>query len=418
MDNPSQLRDTVDLLPMLQGPNGARFMYTMRLGMDLLLEKLNQGMHGHMPGRQISNDLLSYMGSDRLIVQGPSESPTSYGARLRMANQSWGRAGSRRAVLEQVASFLQTYAPSSTQLPVATIVNVLPLYSFPIAGIPEISSQWDTIYNTTPPGATPSTVWSISTFTFLWEAITSRWWNWLILFQHQTTTGNAGTSATIASAAGSAPGLGHNVNGVWCVDSTVTPVTRPTVTMTGLAGLTNADVGRWVTVSGAASAANNGTFPIQSALSTTSLMYSNPSAVAGDANNGAIHWSIGAYNTIGPLGVWGGATTPAFGAIGAAFGVSVSADLITSLRNVVRQWKKAESYYPNIIVAFDGGTGAPGDMFSPLSAAGSGNPNGQWGDVSKLLDGARVPARVCKSAFDAFCDGSGLYINCSVQNVA
>ncbi len=48
---------------------------------------------------------------------------------------------------------------------------------------------------------------------------------------------------------------------------------------------------RLITITGSATAANNGTFPITEFLSTTSVNYSNPAAVAPDANNGAITWT-------------------------------------------------------------------------------------------------------------------------------
>lgn len=64
--------------------------------------------------------------------------------------------------------------------------------------------------------------------------------------------------------------------------------------ITGLTGFTTgADVlvvGHLITVTGAASSANNGTFPITQINSPTSVRIFNASAVTPDANNGAISW--------------------------------------------------------------------------------------------------------------------------------
>lgn len=58
-------------------------------------------------------------------------------------------------------------------------------------------------------------------------------------------------------------------------------------------GFCNAgQVGMSLVLSGAASSANNGTFPIAALMSSTSLVIANSSAVAPDANNGAIAWQI------------------------------------------------------------------------------------------------------------------------------
>ena len=51
-------------------------------------------------------------------------------------------------------------------------------------------------------------------------------------------------------------------------------------------------VGMSLQLSGAANAANNGTFPISFLLSPTSFVISNPSAVFPDANSGSIAWSL------------------------------------------------------------------------------------------------------------------------------
>lgn len=65
----------------------------------------------------------------------------------------------------------------------------------------------------------------------------------------------------------------------------------PTMTITGLTGMTTASVNNFLTLSGAASAGNNGTFLITAYNSATSVDILNTSGVGGDANNGSISWT-------------------------------------------------------------------------------------------------------------------------------
>lgn len=67
------------------------------------------------------------------------------------------------------------------------------------------------------------------------------------------------------------------------------------VRLTGLTGMLATDVGQYITISGAASAANNGTFKISVFTSATSVDVYNPSAVVPDANNGAVAWTTVSY---------------------------------------------------------------------------------------------------------------------------
>jgi hypothetical protein len=91
---------------------------------------------------------------------------------------------------------------------------------------------------------------------------------WLLDIEYTNTTGtsNLGTAASI------------------------TTVVSGTVTITGVANMTAASVGAYITISGAASPGNNGTFLITSFISSTSVAYANSAGVASDANNPNIHW--------------------------------------------------------------------------------------------------------------------------------
>ena len=69
-------------------------------------------------------------------------------------------------------------------------------------------------------------------------------------------------------------------------------IAAETAVIGDLAFRSPADVGKVLALSGAASAENNGSFPIVAFLSPSQLVVSNVHAVAPDANNGSISWSL------------------------------------------------------------------------------------------------------------------------------
>lgn len=73
---------------------------------------------------------------------------------------------------------------------------------------------------------------------------------------------------------------------------TISTFSTPTVTVTGLSGLTGVMVGDTIVVTGANIAGNNGYFTVASIISSSSLTYTNSSAVQADSHNGSISWSV------------------------------------------------------------------------------------------------------------------------------
>lgn len=86
-------------------------------------------------------------------------------------------------------------------------------------------------------------------------------------------------------------GLGHALSGQTGAAASIGTLSSGVLTLTGLTGMTQNSVGNFLTVSGAASGGNNGTFLIVEYVSATSVKTSNASGVASDANNGAISWT-------------------------------------------------------------------------------------------------------------------------------
>lgn len=103
----------IDLSPIwLQGPNGEKYMYSIGIQADALQEKLVQAVHSWMPGRGTPS-ALAYIGADRLIAQGITETSESYAARLQRAFDSWQRAGNAWSVLQQVLGYLLSTTPAA-----------------------------------------------------------------------------------------------------------------------------------------------------------------------------------------------------------------------------------------------------------------------------------------------------------------
>lgn len=86
-------------------------------------------------------------------------------------------------------------------------------------------------------------------------------------------------------------GFGAPLAGQTGAVANITTFSLGVSTITGLTGMTANSVGNFLTVSGAASAGNNGTFLIINFISATSVDISNAAGVAPDANNGAITWT-------------------------------------------------------------------------------------------------------------------------------
>lgn len=376
-----QQRDVIKQIspPWLADGVAEKFLYTIGLGSDALLEKLNQAMQARFPGR-CDPSALPYIGNDRVMSQGPNEPNSAFALRLKKAFDTWQRAGSRRSVLQQVLGYVSnSLNVSATQVPVGAIVGATG----------STYATWDVFSSADDATKVPHHQ-RVAPANWNWDG-TNNWWNqFLVLyFPLIPTAGSSGTAASV-----SAPSGGF-------------------VTVTGLTGMSVSSVGKFLVVTGAANAANNGTFQIANYLSATSVAIANPSGIGGDANNGALSWTLGSYPAIGPAPVWG--TPGATWGGNTSWGLSVSSGYISGLRSLVSLWKSANTFFPWIIVSFGGADGTAGSEFSPLSSQGAGNPDGTWGTWAKTTNGVSGPARttgVALGKFDAFCDGTAIYQQC------
>lgn len=344
---------------------GGRFLYNIGLADDALLEKLNQAMRGHMP-TLCDASCLPFIGNDRVLTQGPVETTESFRLRLQNAFASWQLAGERQTVMEQVAIYmdnlLQT-APADAPL-LATVGGYK-------------AEQWSMYYVGDDTSDPPALI-RLGTQNFSWDGLESTlWWrNWLVFYNNLTPLGISGTSATVNSASG-----GFAV------------ITG----LSGASGDTATDYNSYLTVSGAAHAGNNGTFQIVSVVSGTEVEIANPLGVYPDANSGSLTWSISKFPNLAPAPVWGapgqvwgGNTNQCYGLqqVGAANSFNLSV-VLQGLRNLVRLWKSAQTFYPAFIFTWFGGNGTAGFEFSPYSTESTGNPDGTWG--SNYTNGTYPP---------------------------
>jgi hypothetical protein len=99
------------------------------------------------------------------------------------------------------------------------------------------------------------------------------------------------TQSATATLANEPLGLGAALSGQTGATASITTFSGGLVTLTGLTGMTTQSVGQFLTISGAASAGNNGTFLIAAYVSATSVSVANASGVASDANSGSISWT-------------------------------------------------------------------------------------------------------------------------------
>jgi hypothetical protein len=428
-----QYRDTWYALapPWLRTGNAERYMYTLELLRDLLVEKQDQAIRFRWPGEGDVSQ-LPYLAHDRQLERGPAETAAAFTERLQDAPTTWGLAGTRVAVLGQLQAYMQGLQPGvDAKRPVATIVG---------GCYPEVST-WDTLYQGDAIGAAPSHA-AVVPANFDWDGQSQPWRAWLVLPLLRVGVGLAGAAAAIApqTNGGSFTSPGQNVSGVWVPATSGTPVNTPFATVSGLTGLSAANVGQWLVLSGSSHGANNVASPIVAVTSATACTIANPFGVL---DPGPLTWSISAYPWIGPGPVWGapgyvfgngeqqvpaidtgalqgGVWGPRPNAGGAeptiSWGLTCSSDIVDSLRAIVRRWKSAATYYPMFVFAFDAGSGVAGNAYSPNSVPGAGNPDGTFGSVGRNVSGVWVPTRSTGSPYNAFAQGTGVAVACSVEN--
>src|SRR5262249_29598297 len=135
------------------------------------------------------------------MAQGPNESNIAFAARLSAAFETWQRAGSARAVLQQALGYVAN--PANVQpgvVPIGAVVHNAGNGSY---------TTWDVAYNN-------STLSTSAAFTgsgvplhfrtamnWNWDGVFTNWWRaWLILYFPIVQSSTTGTAASISAWSG------------------------------------------------------------------------------------------------------------------------------------------------------------------------------------------------------------------------
>lgn len=197
----SSQRDAVKQIspPWLATGTGEKYLYNFGLASDVLLEKLNQAMRGHMP-KYCDVTALPYLGADRVMAQGPFETTASFRIRLQTSFDAWQRAGGRRAVLQQALGFLNgTQGSTAGTVPLGAIVSTSSVGTW---------ATWDTQYNKSDLSKAPSHI-SISGANWNWDGA-YRWWQAFLVLYFQSNSAIA-----VAPAWGAAGAAWGNASVSW-----------------------------------------------------------------------------------------------------------------------------------------------------------------------------------------------------------
>ena len=96
----------------LKERNGERFMFALGMMNDVIMEKHRQGIKARFID-DADESALVFIGNDRGVQRGLTETATSYRARLKTSLDDLQRAGNAWAVLSQVLGYLLAYTPAA-----------------------------------------------------------------------------------------------------------------------------------------------------------------------------------------------------------------------------------------------------------------------------------------------------------------
>lgn len=157
----------------LKERNGERLMYALGAMNDVIMEKHRQGVKAHFVD-DCDDSALTYIGNDRGVLRGLTESDASYRARLKRSLDDQQRAGNAWAVLSQVLGFLLTDTPAAR--------TVSAQYS--AAGVATLAN-WQEYAAGADPGSPPVFARDV-TGEWDWDSATPSlgswgWWRWYLV---------------------------------------------------------------------------------------------------------------------------------------------------------------------------------------------------------------------------------------------
>ena len=104
--------------PWLSGLVGGALQFTNAIGLDAVAQWTIEGVKASMPGIG-TPDALPYIGRDRNIDRGPTETDAAYAARLSAAFDTWATAGTATTLLQQ----FNAYFSPNTATPLYLVAN-------------------------------------------------------------------------------------------------------------------------------------------------------------------------------------------------------------------------------------------------------------------------------------------------------
>lgn len=149
--------------PWLRGHVGGTILFAFRTVLDALSDRLREGVKLPFPNKDVPS-ALGYIGNDRNIERGPTQTHEGYAAQLQRAFDTWRNAGGARTILAQMRLY---FAPGDG--PPMRLVSTLGDSS---------ASQWHVMNPST--GVVTKSV--VAPPNWVWDANTTRWWRgWVIL---------------------------------------------------------------------------------------------------------------------------------------------------------------------------------------------------------------------------------------------
>lgn len=337
--------------PYLSTGTGERLLYAQGLAEDAVMEMCVQGTKAHIPfvrspyTRAVlwipPPDALTQLGGDRGITRGLNESDLSYATRLQRAYESWQFAGTARGFLSQILGYILSFTPK--------VLAVSTQYDPSTYPPTPLSSSWDTYPVGRDPNSEP-------------EHLQIPWpndgeWDWDSL---SPVTGSYGWW------------------GGWIVIFAVAPQNFINPPQAWGAGSVYTGSGYYSTVTA-------GAYVLAGSYTGASQAWG--------AGSTYIPAADGYYST-----VRGGAyvLSGTYGGTSQAWGTDATTDVGGTLAIIVGQFKAATTWIRGIVVSYASAE------YDPTQPAGMGvNPDGTWGQWSKVDAGAYTDSRFTDSAYGA-----------------
>lgn len=142
----------------LKGPNAQSILYTIGACTDAIGETLLAGLYARLPGHSAgTSEALPYLGRDKGITRGPSETDAAYALRVSKALDSWSTAGNVYTLIAQLREWWAPY-----YRPFRIVTN---------------SGVW---YDVAPDGTVTKTATSPNNWN--WDGHPERWFRFWIIF--------------------------------------------------------------------------------------------------------------------------------------------------------------------------------------------------------------------------------------------